>query len=432
MRENLCLDTGAVKLWTADRDLLAIGDNQHIGKINDVAGFAREFFYPHAVSHAQSVLFTTRLNYCVHISVPEILYPNQPLRSEAFGCDVSLKAPNFRRKRVFGQRNVPDTSTGTLSFDYGNRYFFKSEVCRRQKPEDLLSSINILVGEDMAAVDRHIQNELRSDVALIEQIGHYIVGAGGKRLRPVTLLLSAHTLGYKGTAHIDLAAVIEFIHTATLLHDDVVDESELRRGRETANDLWGNAASVLVGDFLYSRAFQMMVAVGNPRVMDIMAQTTNSIAQGEVMQLINSHDPQTTQAAYLETITRKTAQLFESATRLGAVLADASPAGERVLGDFGLNLGIAFQMVDDALDYSAEADQMGKNAGDDLAEGKITLPLIHAMDRATAGQQAVIREAIENGDRDALTEIRRIIESTGALAYTCARAQEHKNWPGSP
>ena len=294
-----------------------------------------------------------------------------------------------------------------------------------QKPEDLLSSINTLVGEDMAAVDRHIQNELRSDVALIEQIGHYIVGAGGKRLRPVTLLLSAHALGYKGTAHIDLAAVIEFIHTATLLHDDVVDESELRRGRETANDLWGNAASVLVGDFLYSRSFQMMVAVGNPRVMDIMAQTTNSIAQGEVMQLINSHDPQTTQAAYLETITRKTAQLFESAARLGAVLADASPAGVRVLGDFGLNVGIAFQMVDDALDYSAEADQMGKNAGDDLAEGKITLPLIHAMDRATAGQQAVIREAIENGDRDALTEIRRIIESTGALAYTCARAQEH-------
>ncbi len=294
-----------------------------------------------------------------------------------------------------------------------------------KKPGDLLSSINTLVGEDMAAVDRHIQNELRSDVALIEQIGHYIVGAGGKRLRPVTLLLSAHTLGYKGTAHIDLAAVIEFIHTATLLHDDVVDESELRRGRETANDLWGNAASVLVGDFLYSRAFQMMVAVGNPRVMDIMAQTTNSIAQGEVMQLINSHDPQTTQAAYLETITRKTAQLFESAARLGAVLADASPAGERVLADFGLNLGIAFQMLDDALDYSAEADQMGKNAGDDLAEGKITLPLIHAMDRATAGQQAVIREAIENGDRDALTEIRQIIESTGALAYTCARAREH-------
>ena len=294
-----------------------------------------------------------------------------------------------------------------------------------QKPGDLLTSINTLVGEDMAAVDRHIQNELRSDVALIEQIGHYIVGAGGKRLRPVTLLLSAHALRYKGTAHIDLAAVIEFIHTATLLHDDVVDESRLRRGRETANDLWGNAASVLVGDFLYSRAFQMMVAVGNPRVMDIMAQTTNSIAQGEVMQLINSHDPQTTQAVYLETITRKTAQLFESAARLGAVLADASPAGERVLADFGLNLGIAFQMVDDALDYSAEADQMGKNAGDDLAEGKITLPLIHAMDRVTAGEQAVIREAIETGDRDALTEIRQIIESTGALAYTCARAQEH-------
>ncbi len=294
-----------------------------------------------------------------------------------------------------------------------------------ETPENLLESISALIGEDMAAVDHHIQSELKSDVVLIEQIGHYIVGAGGKRLRPVTLLLSAHALGYKGTAHIDLAAAIEFIHTATLLHDDVVDESELRRGRETANGLWGNAASVLVGDFLYSRAFQMMVAVGNPRVMDIMAQTTNSIAQGEVMQLINSHDPDTTQGAYLETITRKTAQLFESAARLGAVLADASPAGERVLGDFGLNLGIAFQMVDDALDYSGDPDQMGKNAGDDLAEGKITLPLIHALDRATPAEQQLIRDAVKSGNRSSLIEIHRIIESTGALAYTCARAQEH-------
>jgi len=294
-----------------------------------------------------------------------------------------------------------------------------------QKPEDLLDAANALISDDMAAVDHHIQNELKSDVVLIEQIGHYIVGAGGKRLRPVTLLLAAHALGYRGTAHIDLAAVIEFIHTATLLHDDVVDESELRRGRETANGLWGNAASVLVGDFLYSRAFQMMVAVGNPRVMDIMAQTTNAIAQGEVMQLMNSHDPETDETAYLETITRKTAQLFDAAARLGAVLADASPAGERVLGEFGLHLGIAFQMVDDALDYSADAQQMGKNAGDDLAEGKITLPLIYALQRSDSAEQKIIGSAVEAGSREALPEIRRIIESTGALAYTCARAKEH-------
>ncbi|HCI88811.1 MAG TPA: octaprenyl diphosphate synthase [Gammaproteobacteria bacterium] len=285
--------------------------------------------------------------------------------------------------------------------------------------------LRAIVEDDFQAVNQYVIDQLYSEVELVESIGHYIVEAGGKRLRPLLVLLAAKSCGIEDNKHIPMAAVIEFIHTATLLHDDVVDESGLRRGRETANDLWGNAASVLVGDFLYSRAFQMMVAVGNPGVMDIMAQTTNSIAQGEVMQLINSHDPQTTQAVYLETITRKTAQLFESAARLGAVLADASPAGERVLADFGLNLGIAFQMVDDALDYSAESDQMGKNAGDDLAEGKITLPLIHAMDRVTAGEQAVIREAIETGDRDALTEIRQIIESTGALAYTCARAQEH-------
>ena len=270
-----------------------------------------------------------------------------------------------------------------------------------QTPAQLLDSVNTLINDDMAAVDHHIQNELKSDVALIEQIGEYIVGAGGKRLRPVTLLLGAHALGYKGTAHIDLAAVIEFIHTATLLHDDVVDESALRRGRETANDLWGNAASVLVGDFLYSRAFQMMVAVGNPRVMDIMAQTTNAIAQGEVMQLMNSHDPETGEVAYLETITRKTAKLFESAARLGAVLAQASPAGERVLGEFGLHVGIAFQMVDDALDYSSDAKQMGKNAGDDLAEGKITLPLIHALQRSDSAGRGVAQpgRALPSGGR---------------------------------
>ena len=296
---------------------------------------------------------------------------------------------------------------------------------KKASSDALLRDAIGLVENDMGAVNRHIQAQLSSDVALIQEIGHYIVAAGGKRLRPVTVLLSAHALDYRGTAHIDLATVIEFIHTATLLHDDVVDDSGLRRGRETANELWGNAASVLVGDFLYSRAFQMMVAVGKSRVMDIMAETTNAIAQGEVMQLLNTHNPKTTESHYLETINRKTARLFESAGRLGAVLADAGPATEQALGGFGLNLGMAFQMIDDALDYSASADEMGKNAGDDLAEGKTTLPLIYALERAEESDQAFLRRTIETGGRDGLEKVRQIIESTGALAYTFGRAKEH-------
>ncbi len=296
---------------------------------------------------------------------------------------------------------------------------------KKKAPDILLRDALSLVDADMNAINLHIQSQLSSDVPLIQEIGRYIVAAGGKRLRPVTVVLSAHALNYKGTAHIDLAAVIEFIHTATLLHDDVVDDSALRRGRETANELWGNSASVLVGDFLYSRAFQMMVAVGKSRVMDIMAETTNAIAQGEVMQLLNTHNPETSEADYLETIKRKTARLFESAGRLGAVLADAGPATEQALGDFGLHLGIAFQMIDDALDYSASAEEMGKNAGDDLAEGKTTLPLIYAIARAEKSDQQFLRGAIEDGGRDKLEKVQQIIESTGALAYTFGRAKEH-------
>ncbi len=296
---------------------------------------------------------------------------------------------------------------------------------KKKAPDILLRDALSLVDADMNAINLHIQSQLSSDVPLIQEIGRYIVAAGGKRLRPVTVVLSAHALNYKGTAHIDLAAVIEFIHTATLLHDDVVDDSALRRGRETANELWGNSASVLVGDFLYSRAFQMMVAVGKSRVMDIMAETTNAIAQGEVMQLLNTHNPETSEADYLETIKRKTARLFESAGRLGAVLADAGPATEQALGDFGLHLGIAFQMIDDALDYSASAEEMGKNAGDDLAEGKTTLPLIYAIARAEKSDQLFLRGAIEDGGRDKLEKVQQIIESTGALAYTFGRAKEH-------
>ena len=288
-----------------------------------------------------------------------------------------------------------------------------------------LSEISALIPDDLGAINRHIEKQLSSDVALIRQMGVYIVAAGGKRLRPLTLVLAARSLDYSGTAHIDLAAVIEFIHTATLLHDDVVDESELRRGRETANDLWGNAASVLVGDFLYSRAFQMMVAVDHMRVMEIMATTTNAIAEGEVMQLLNTHNPSITEQQYIETITRKTARLFESAGRLGAILADAGPATEQALADYGLNLGIAFQIVDDMLDYTVDAEEMGKNAGDDLAEGKATLPLIHALGECSPDQHQILSSAISEGNRDRFIEVKAIIESTGALAYTSRRARDY-------
>jgi octaprenyl-diphosphate synthase len=288
-----------------------------------------------------------------------------------------------------------------------------------------LREISALIPDDLGAINRHIEKQLSSDVALIRQMGAYIVAAGGKRLRPLTLVLAARSLDYSGTAHIDLAAVIEFIHTATLLHDDVVDESELRRGRQTANDLWGNAAAVLVGDFFYSRAFQMMVAVDHMHVMEIMATTTNAIAEGEVMQLLNTHNPDITEQQYLEIITRKTARLFESAGRLGAILADAGPATEQALADYGLNLGIAFQIVDDMLDYTADAEEMGKNAGDDLAEGKATLPLIHALGECNPDQHQLLSSAISEGHRDWLIEVKAIIESTGALAYTSRRARDY-------
>jgi len=288
-----------------------------------------------------------------------------------------------------------------------------------------LESIAALVKDDLAAINRHIEIQMRSDVALIRTIGSYIIEAGGKRLRPLTLLLGARALAYTGSAHIDLGVVIEFIHTATLLHDDVVDKSDLRRGQDTANAIWGNAASVLVGDFLYSRAFEMMVAVDRMRVMEIMAKTTNSIAEGEVLQLLNTHSPDVTEQEYLDTITRKTAKLFESSAQLGAVLAEAGPATEFALAEFGLNIGIAFQIVDDELDYRSETGKLGKNAGDDLADGKITLPLIHALQQSSSSDQSMIRSAITDGDRDRLLDVQRVIESTGALAYTSRRARDH-------
>jgi len=293
-----------------------------------------------------------------------------------------------------------------------------------------LASIQSLAREDMAAVDGLIRRRLASDVALINQVAEYIIGAGGKRLRPMLLLLAAGVLGgHSGKrpgppAH-QLAAVIEFIHTSTLLHDDVVDESALRRGRKTANAVWGNAASVLVGDFLYSRSFQMMVELDSMPVMQILADTTNQIAEGEVLQLLHVRNPDTDETAYLRVIERKTAVLFAAATRLGALLAGADHATQQRLHDFGLNLGYAFQIADDVLDYASDADTMGKNLGDDLTEGKATLPLIHAIRHADAVTAARLRAAIEHGDNTAMPDVLAAIHASGGLDYSRRRAGEY-------
>jgi octaprenyl-diphosphate synthase len=278
--------------------------------------------------------------------------------------------------------------------------------------------------DDMRAVDTLISASLQSDVALVSQVSEYIVKSGGKRLRPVIVLLAARAFGYAGEQHIRAAAIIEFIHTATLLHDDVVDSSARRRGQDSANTVFGNQASVLVGDFLYSRAFQMMVDIDSMRVMQILADATNTIAAGEVMQLMNVHDPDTSEEAYRQVIYRKTARLFEAGAQIAAVLAQRSKPEEQAMVRFGQELGTAFQLVDDALDFNASAEELGKNLGDDLAEGKATLPLIFAMENGSAEDKELIRKAITEGGLDQLDKIQAIIESTGALQYTAARAQE--------
>lgn len=298
--------------------------------------------------------------------------------------------------------NIPDSATASMTIEAANR----------------------LVADDMTAVNDLIYKRLQSDVALINELSNYIIHSGGKRLRPVLVLLSARAFGYQGKQHYNLAAIVEFIHTATLLHDDVVDASDRRRGQETANALWGNEAAVLVGDFLYSRAFQMMVDANRMRIMEILADATNTIAEGEVMQLLNCHDPDTTEQRYLDVIHCKTAKLFEAAAQLGAVICDASEEQQVAMARFGMHLGTAFQLVDDVLDYSASSDEMGKNVGDDLAEGKPTLPLIRAMRQGNNQQSELIRKAIEAGGRDNITEVMAAIESTDAIAYTARKARE--------
>jgi octaprenyl-diphosphate synthase len=284
-------------------------------------------------------------------------------------------------------------------------------------------SIKQLLAPDMSIVDEVIRARLHSEVALVNQVGEYIIDSGGKRLRPALVVLSARAFGYSGSHHHNLAAVVEFIHTATLLHDDVVDESDLRRGRATASSLFGNAASVLVGDFLYSRAFQMMVEVNDMRVMQTLADATNTIAEGEVLQLLNCHDADVDAENYLHVIHCKTAKLFEAAMRLGAILGRADEAVEQAAAKYGMHLGTAFQLVDDVLDYSGDEQETGKNLGDDLAEGKPTLPLIYAMQHGDAAQAATVRQAIEQGDIAQFAGVLQIIRQTGALEYTRQQAR---------
>jgi octaprenyl-diphosphate synthase len=297
------------------------------------------------------------------------------------------------------------------------------QTAEKSRPVDLNGIVD-LVGEDLQAVNRLITERLHSDIALINQLSTYIINSGGKRLRPVTLLLSAGACQQKSGVHINLSAIVEFIHTATLLHDDVVDDSDMRRGKATANELWGNSASVLVGDFLYSRSFEMMVEIGSMRVMEIMAKTTNQIAEGEVLQLINCGSPDTSEEQYFDTIHRKTAKLFESAAQLGAVASNQSSTVEHALAGYGMHLGTAFQLIDDVLDYGSDSPELGKNIGDDLAEGKPTLPLINALARGTPAQQELLSEAIRNGGLEQIEKVQEAIESTGSLAYTARRARE--------
>ena len=288
-----------------------------------------------------------------------------------------------------------------------------------------IDDVNLLIAGDMDKLNACIQIRLHSDVALINQIGSHIINSGGKRLRPIIHLLSAKALGYNGSQHIDLSAIIEFIHTATLLHDDVVDNSDLRRGEDTANALWGNAVSVLVGDFLYSRAFEMMVEIDRMQIMAILSKATNTIAEGEVLQLLNCHDPDTTEERYLNVIHSKTAKLFEAASELAAVICEHPAEEQKSMATYGMHLGCAFQLIDDVLDYTSSAEDMGKNLGDDLAEGKPTLPLIYTMRNGTPEQASMVKEAIEKGELDKIEQIHEAIHSCGAIEYTsnCAKKE---------
>ena len=333
-----------------------------------------------------------------------------------------------QKEREFYRFPIPGSTPCVSPFPVANiaglgHYRILMQVLQKSPGILSIDGVFSLARDDMQAVDELISTSLASDVALVSQVSEYIVLSGGKRLRPLVVLLASRALGYEGDHHRRTAAIVEFIHTATLLHDDVVDSSERRRGMDSANTVFGNQASVLVGDFLYSRAFQMMVEIDSMRVMQILADATNTIAAGEVMQLMNVHDPDTTEENYRQVIYRKTARLFEAGAQIAAVLANR-PADEAALIAYGQNLGVAFQLVDDALDFNASADELGKNLGDDLAEGKATLPLIYAMQKGSDSERAMIRQAIVDGGLDHMDDIQAVIASTGALRYTAMRAQE--------
>ena len=316
------------------------------------------------------------------------------------------------------------SNIGTMELNIKQNLAVKQTIIKVATQDYMdIQSIRALIAKDMDKVNVLIEQRLNSDVTLINQLAHYIVNSGGKRLRPALVLLSAGVFDYQGDEHLELAAIIEFIHTATLLHDDVVDASALRRGRETANQRWGNEASVLVGDFLYSRAFQMMVEVGSMPVMKVLADATNTIAKGEVQQLINQHNADTSEASYLEVIKNKTAKLFEAAAQVGAIINAGSKEQETALAAYGKHLGTAYQLIDDVLDYSADVAELGKNIGDDLAEGKPTLPLLYAMWHGSSGESDLIRNAILHAGNKEIDKIKAAIDSTGAIDYTARLAQ---------
>ncbi len=442
------LDAGTSDQGGPDHQFSAVADSQHLIDRDLLANVRSNLFYFDLLAGSDSVLLATGFYDRVHIS--PFSETNQCLRAETLRCcsaDV-VGALDPRNKREARDHSMSASATTPATAIDSGRDRGSNEnidggvpIMRRHPqatetsvqpaspqttalPQDALAQMRT----ELAEVDAVIQRRLSSSVALIDQIGHYIISAGGKRIRPLLVLLFSDALGFRGKERYELAATVEFIHTATLLHDDVVDESALRRGRQTANALFGNAASVLVGDFVYSRAFQMMVSLNRMRVLDVLADATNVIAEGEVLQLMNMHDPDLAVDDYLRVIRYKTAKLFEASARLGAVLADAPVELEEACADFGRSLGTAFQLVDDLLDYEGATNELGKNVGDDLREGKPTLPLLLAMARGTDTDRQIIREAIEHGEVARLADIVAIVRRTGAIDATrdAARAEADK------
>jgi octaprenyl-diphosphate synthase len=437
VRKHFCLYSSTGQKRFAEFDVAFIADHQYFIQHDFSADIGRQLLDLDFGAGADTVLLAAGFDHCVHKDLvgpfdPDCRKPRsiQDHRAQVKG----RRAADFMEKvfkimtlcgmAAHGAHAAPDGAASLEPIANGMRGLRIAIISIFSACIVFLQQLQQLIAPDMAAVDQVIRSRLDSDVALVRQIAEYIVGSGGKRLRPALLVLSARALGYQGRYHHTLAAVVEFIHTATLLHDDVVDESALRRGRSTANTLFGNAASVLVGDFVYSRAFQMMVDIEDLRVLKVLADATNVIAEGEVLQLMNCRNPDVDESAYLRVIRYKTAKLFEASGSLGAILALAPEAAVKAMGVYGAHLGTAFQLVDDVLDYSGEASVTGKNVGDDLAEGKPTLPLIRVMQTGTGDEIVAVRRAIENGSAEHLDQVLAAIRRTGALDYARQRAAE--------